>query len=498
MRPVHVLIFLLAVLSGLALIGALFPRAGMPVGDVVVLHMPDPGELLFPTPEEKVDISDILAVVTDSAAAVPEEDLVVDPLAVDTTLVEEPFVFDTTKLRPLEERIALHYPDGDKKVLWPVFAKLRTARSGRHPLRIMHYGDSQLEGDRITSYLRNKLQTQFGGTGPGLEAVADIVPSFSIDRVISANWVRYSAMGRKDPTQHHDRYGALSAFSRFTPILPDTVPMDSTVHEATVTLRPLRRAYGKAQQFDEVRLYYGWHRTPLTIELRQGTELISTEVVPPSDRLLIREWRFASTPDEITLTFKGTDSPDVYGVSLEGHSGVCVDNIAARGAAGYEFRKADQALLSTMFSDLDVELLILQYGGNVVPNLKSAEEAAQYGRFFGAQIARFKRMIPGVAVIVIGPSDMSEKEGEQYVTRPFLEDVRDAMKTNTLAQGAVFWDMYEAMGGRNSMVSWVEAQPPLAATDYTHFNPQGAKKVGELFFSALINDFAEYHGQAQQ
>jgi 2-keto-3-deoxy-L-rhamnonate aldolase RhmA len=107
-------------------------------------------------------------------------------------------------------------------------------------------------------------------------------------------------------------------------------------------------------------------------------------------------------------------------------------------------------------------------------------------------------MIPGVAVIVIGPSDMSEKEGEQYVTRPFLEDVRDAMKTNTLAQGAVFWDMYEAMGGRNSMVSWVEAQPPLAATDYTHFNPQGAKKVGELFFSALINDFAEYHGQAQQ
>ena len=225
--------------------------------------------------------------------------------------------------------------------------------------------------------------------------------------------------------------------------------------------------------------------------------MVSSEVVEPSDHLLIREWKFADTPQELTFTFKGTDSPDVYGISLESRTGICMDNIAARGAAGYEFRKSDQALLGRMFNDLDVELLILQYGGNVVPNLKTAEEATQYGRFFGAQIARFKKMIPGVVVIVIGPSDMSIKEGENYVTRPFLEEVRDAMKTNTLAQGAVFWDMYEAMGGRNSMVSWVTADPPLAATDYTHFSPQGAKKVGELFYTALINDFAAYYGAKQ-
>ena len=149
---------------------------------------------------------------------------------------------DSTQLRPLEERIALHYPNGDKTVLWPIFQKLEAARSGKQPMRIMHYGDSQLEGDRITAYLRNKLQTQFGGTGPGLFPVADIVPSFSIDRVISDNWKRYSVMGRKDPTQHHDRFGALSSFSRFTPILPDTVPLDSVEQEATVALRPCEQA----------------------------------------------------------------------------------------------------------------------------------------------------------------------------------------------------------------------------------------------------------------
>ncbi len=48
------------------------------------------------------------------------------------------------------------------------------------------------------------------------------------------------------------RYGAMSSFSRFTPILPDSVPVDTIEHEATVTIRPLRRAYGKAQQFNTV------------------------------------------------------------------------------------------------------------------------------------------------------------------------------------------------------------------------------------------------------
>ncbi len=495
MRPRQVLAFILVVIAGLGLIGAVLPEGGLPIGNSFTLRLPSPRAVLFPVEDEKVDISDILAMTTDSAEVISPT-AAMDTVVTDSVAVE-PFVFDPSQLRPLEERIALHYPNDEKRSLWPLFAQLEAARSGADPIRIMHYGDSQLEGDRITAYLRNKLQSQFGGSGPGLIAVADIVPSFSIDREISENWLRYSVMGRKDPTQHHARFGALSSFSRFTPILPDSVDLDSVSHTATVTLRPLRRAYGKAQQFDRVQLYYGWHRSPLTLTLMNGTDVLSTEIVPPTDQLLVREWELGTTPTELTLSFSGADSPDVFGISLESRSGVAVDNIAARGGAGYEFRKADQVLLASMYKHLNVELLILQYGGNVLPNLKSEEEAAQYGRFFGAQIARFKKMIPGVSIIVIGPSDMSIKEGDTYVTRPFLEDVRDAMKSNALAQGAAFWDMYEAMGGRNSMVSWVTADPPLAATDYTHFSPQGAKKVGELFYTALISDFAAYHGSKQ-
>ncbi|MCB9184294.1 MAG: hypothetical protein H6591_10270 [Flavobacteriales bacterium] len=492
MSPVRVLAFLCAVLLVLALIGQLLPSDGLRMGGFTVAF-PSVKEVLFQEQQQLVDISDILAVEADSAAVdTLNVEEVAEAVAVEDT-TPKPFVFDASKLAPLEERIRMHLPEAGHHALQPFFEALQRAQSAKRPIRILHYGDSQLEGDRITAYVRNKLQTQFGGNGPGLIPIADIVPHFSVARALTGDWQRYSVMTKKPKTQQHDRFGALSAFSRFTSIVPDTVPLDTVAHTASFTLRPEKRCYGRAQQWQVCRLFYGWHRAPLTLRMSvDGTE-VSDEVIEPADGLLVREWRFDTPPKEITITMEGTDSPDVFGVSLEGRNGVAMDNIPARGAAGYEFRRSDQALLGRMYRELDVELMILQYGGNVLPNLKSKEEAEQYGRFFGAQIGRFRKLLPGVPVIVIGPSDMSIKEGEDYVTRPYLEDVRDAMKANALAQGAAFWDMYDAMGGRNSMVSWVQADPPLAAEDYTHFSPQGARKVGELFYTALINEFAAYH-----
>ncbi len=500
MRPAWILLFLLMVLAGLALIGVAIPTEGLRINDSLTLRFPSPQDILKKE-EPKVDISDILAIPTDESAVIDPVSIITatdtmdtDPINVDPAQVEvadqSAFSLDTAALAPLEARIMLHYPDEDRSILHPFFEALTTASKGKRPIRVVHYGDSQLEGDRITSYIRNKLQNQFGGSGPGLFPIADIVPHMSVVRELSPNWIRYSVMNRKDAGPEHKRYGAISSFSRFTPLLPDSVPPDTVMQAATISLKKGRRAYGKAQRFSVCRMWFGWHRSPLALSFSVDGEVLSTETIDPTSELLRREWRFPATPEEITISMSGADGPEVYAISLEGTTGVNVDNVAARGGAGYEFNRVDQELLKAMLGDLDVKLLILQYGGNVLPHMTSVEDAEKYGRAFGAQIARFKRMIPGVCVIVIGPSDMSIKDGEQMVTRPYLEDVRDAMKQNSLAQGAAYWDLYEAMGGRGSMVSWVNATPPLAASDFTHFSPQGAKKVGELFYTALIGDMA--------
>ena len=64
--------------------------------------------------------------------------------------------------------------------------------------RILHFGDSQLEGDRISGYLRNRLQSVYGGSGPGFIPIKQVYEHSSAEVVVSDNWLRFASF---DPTQ---------------------------------------------------------------------------------------------------------------------------------------------------------------------------------------------------------------------------------------------------------------------------------------------------------
>lgn len=85
---------------------------------------------------------------------------------------------------------------------------------------------------------------------------------------------------------------------------------------------------------------------------------------------------------------------------------------------------------------------------------------------------------------------MSIKKGTDYVTYPYLETMRNALRKVVLESDCAFYDMYDCMGGKNSMATWVEQK--LAATDYTHFSPQGARKIATLFYAELIKEYNQY------
>ncbi|MEZ4755671.1 MAG: GDSL-type esterase/lipase family protein [Flavobacteriales bacterium] len=486
MNPRSTLLFLVAVLAALAALGVLWPGEGIRFAGIR-WTLSGPQELLWPEAQERVDISAIVALPTDTM----EVDSVATVTVIPTDTARSiAFVLDSSALPPLEERISLHYPNNDRSVLEPLFAALHQASARRTPLRVLHFGDSQIEGDRITSYLRHKFQARFGGGGPGLIPVDDIVPSFSVERSLSGDWQRHTILGKRRKDLPHGRFGVLTNYARFTPMLPDSVELDGIEQEASIRIAPLARAYRSVGNYDRCRIFLGHHRHGVHWELAQEGVTVHGGELGPSEGLQIAEVSGLQAGVPVDLIFRADDSPEVYGISLEASGGICMDNIGMRGSAAYEFASLDATLLHDMFEALEPRLVILQFGGNAMPDITDADKAERYGTFFGTVVKRFKRWLPNAAIIVIGPSDMSIKEGEQFITRPFLEEVNTAMKRNSLAQGAVYWDLYQAMGGRNSMVSWVEADPPLAATDYTHFSPQGARKVGELFWSAFINDYA--------
>ena len=82
-----------------------------------------------------------------------------------------------------------------------------------------------------------------------------------------------------------------------------------------------------------------------------------------------------------------------------------------------------------------------------------------------------------------------------------LRRLEDAQKRAAFRADCAFWDLFEAMGGKNSMPSWVFADPPLAGKDFTHFTITGSRLIGEMFYQALIYEYYVYlqnqHGASE-
>jgi lysophospholipase L1-like esterase len=116
--------------------------------------------------------------------------------------------------------------------------------------------------------------------------------------------------------------------------------------------------------------------------------------------------------------------------------------------------------------------------------------ARNYASYIRGQINMLKKLAPRASILFIGPADMDVKEGLDYVTHPQLVTLRDELKKVVLESNCAFYDLYDIMGGANSMSAWVNEK--LAATDYIHFSPQGARKVSNLFHAALINEYDKY------
>ncbi|MFM2376697.1 MAG: hypothetical protein RLZZ165_1794, partial [Bacteroidota bacterium] len=366
------------------------------------------------------------------------------------------------------------------------------ARHGAKPARILHYGDSQIEGDRMSGLFRAKLQERFGGSGPGLVAARPLASSQSVVQEASENMLRFTQYGVVDRSVRHRRYGPMAIFSRFSPPVPDSAYQETETSTGWISLRVSGNAYSVSKSFSTLKMYYGFNRSDVSVKVFVDDEPFADESLPANKGMRVKTWRFSRTPRKILIILEGYDSPDIYGLSMESNAGVVLDNISMRGSSGTAFGSLASVPFKPMLDSLNPKLLLLQFGGNTVPHIQDKEDAESYGRNFRSQIEYLKRLVPGAPVIVIGPGDMCTKVEGKMQTYPHLVHVRDALRQAAFDAGACFFDIYEAMGGQNSMIQWVEADPPLAAADYVHLAPQGAKVIAEAFIQSFMADYEAY------
>lgn len=357
-------------------------------------------------------------------------------------------------------------------------------------LSVLHYGDSQIESDRITSYIRQKMQVQFGGYGVGLIPATDIFNSFSFKQSFSDNFVRYTIFGGKKLKSR--RYAAMASVSRFTKEIDTTkTNLDSlSVQTAWITIAPSKIAYSRARQFTRVTLHYNDCIVPVKLTVTQDQKIIKeTNLITDAKQHAIT-LTFGSTPKKLKFEFSGKISPNICGFTLQGNSGITVSNIALRGSSGTFFRRIKFNDMSSMLQQDNAQMLILQFGGNSVVSFKDSVQVTNYANWFKRQIQTLRKAMPGKMIIVIGPSDMSKLNGTTYETYPFLPYTISEMKRIALEADAAYWDLYTAMGGYNSMPAWVEKR--LAANDYVHFSTKGAKFIAQMFWNAFWSEYVQW------
>lgn len=490
MKPFHILLFLLSVFLILFAVALYFPEQGINVGKITKLHFITASDIFDTNKVQYADISGIISnneLLSDSILSVMVNNN-------NDTLS----AFDTLRANAdsLKKRITrIEFPDNDSAVLFKVFKSLKNVKESGGLVRIMHYGDSQIEGDRMTSLIRNRLQKKFGGYGVGLVPASQLYDfSFSILQESSANWRRYMLYGNRDTSIKHSRYGPLAGFCTFVPVQKIIAEPDTITHKAWISFKKSPYAYPNTNIFSQCRIFYGHNTEPFLNEIYLNDELYDADIIAPANSLKELKWKFDTPQENLRLIFSGKSSPEIYGIALDPAKGVVVDNIAMRGCAGNYFTSIDKDILKAIFKKLNVKLFLLQFGGNVVPHI--VDDYTYYENWFYNQMQVIREVCPGAAIIVIGLSDMSMKVKDRYVTYPNLEKVRNALKKAAFRAGAGYWDMYQAMGGYNSMPSWVFANPPLAVKDFVHFNPRGAALISQMFYNAFIYEYNRYENMA--
>ena len=157
-------------------------------------------------------------------------------------------------------------------------------------------------------------------------------------------------------------------------------------------------------------------------------------------------------PRDLRIEFEGYVSPDIYGMSIESNKGVVVDNIAQRGSAGMEFTMVGEKNLKEIYDILKPDLFILQYGLNVVRNIR--EDYSYYENGLVRQLSLLKKISPGARILVISLTDIAFREGDSIKSFPNISKIRDAQKNASEKAVVDFWDCYEAMGGKSSAERW--------------------------------------------
>lgn len=370
-------------------------------------------------------------------------------------------------VRAIAERSSVAIEDFDTLATTRFDSFVDKLASGER-VRIAFMGDSFVEGDILTSDLREELQSVFGGRGVGF--VACDIPFATVRRTVkrvSSGWSAYSVMKPKSaPQDISDKFfvsgylakGGVGASTRW-------MTTDAFEHLDSCTRASV--------------LLYSRDTSRVTMTLNDT--IVNEIEVAGYDHM--REI-YVEAENIASLGVRVSEGDVIcYGVSLEGDEGVTVDNFSVRSNNGHAIFGTGAAVNREIDEILGYDLVVLQYGLNIMQ--KGQRGYSSYRKQLMNMIAYAERCFPNAAILVLGVSDRWVKNSETSKYEPIgsVDALTSYQRAAADSTNVTFWNTAKAMASLGGMPAFVSNG--WAAKDYTHINFVGGRHIARLLASAL-------------
>lgn len=341
------------------------------------------------------------------------------------------------------------------------FAALQSTKDSL--IHIWYYGDSQIEGDRITQDLRSMLQKQFGGSGQGLVPFNDVA---------TYRYLETRAKGLKKYNVFNHRKTSGFGFSGIKYLISAT---DSSHIQAGFTI-------SQGLQFSKV---YLLHDKDVKSKVRITTDKKDEKDVElTGHKTLIHEGKCR----DLRINFRQTPTA-FYGYLLEGETGIQIDNCGIRGHSGDGLFNISNATLQLHARMLNTRLIIFHYGNNAIPYIRGEAHAAQVGNEFYKLFVKYKKALPQVSILVVSGGDMGRIIDAKAESYPYAATLAVEMEKAAEKAGCAFFDMHALMQHDGGIAGWVKQGK--ASID-GHLSAYGQKFFAQSLHKELMKSYEIY------
>lgn len=353
-----------------------------------------------------------------------------------------------------------------------LYDRLLHVKNTNKPVYIAYFGDSFIEGDILTCDLREKLQTRYGGEGPGWVDAGGGTGSNRGTLVTRFQGITENVVTQKP---FNNQLQAIS--QRYY-----SLTNGATLRLSGTKFRPHANNWSKATLF--FRTKHG-----MTIETSTsngnaqeyaiyGSDSVQT--ITTEDKMSQMNYRFSHVNQQAHL----------FGVALDGNNGVSLDNFSMRGIPGFSLANIPVETLKEIRSYRPYDLIIIHYGLNACTDNMSEAMCRNYINRMKKAIANMREAFPNASIVVFSVPDRVQRTANGIHSLKGILKLVEYQRILASECHVAFLNIHQIMGGKDSMKDY--ADKGLAAKDYTHMTYKGGQKIAEHIFQSILAGVENY------